>query len=152
MHQNTSKSFDFIYWKKICFLLFLSITNGYLFSWINTSLSIDTNQDSLALLSKKDLFLMIALHAPIIETIVFQYIPIEVTFKYFKRKWLSSIISASFFSIIHTYSISYMCMTFIAGIILSVVYLESLKHNKIAVLYTILFHSVYNMYGFFFVE
>ncbi|WP_394343325.1 CPBP family glutamic-type intramembrane protease [Spirosoma sordidisoli] len=95
---------------------------------------------------------MIALHAPIIETIVFQYIPIEVTFKYFKRKWLSSIISASFFSIIHTYSISYMCMTFIAGIILSVVYLESLKHNKIAVLYTILFHSVYNMYGFFFVE
>jgi uncharacterized protein len=140
------------YWFRMFMLLSTAICNGYFFSWLINYLSLHTNQKELHALSKVDLFLMIAFWAPIAETVIFQYIPIELIVKKFKSKWISILVSALLFCSIHFYNYIYVVMTFFAGIILGIAYFESKKHSRWAIVHTICFHSAYNVYGFLFVN
>lgn len=91
--------------------------------------------------------------APIIESLIFQQIPIEVTQvitkKIFNKRYpiISSLISSILFAVDHSYSVGYFIMTFFLGLILSVLYL-TLRYRMpvfFAYLTLVLFHSVYNL-------
>ena len=132
--------------------LLLSIINGYIFGWINSHFNQEIGQSDISILSFMDKLFLIVFFAPIIETLGFQYIPIEFSLKYLKRDWAAILLSSLLFCSLHIYNPVYTIMAFIGGIILSRYYLFVRKQNKIPLIYTILFHSIYNLYGLLFVN
>lgn len=133
--------------------LALSITNGYLFNYINDKFyQYSSNGNGLNDFSKTAKFLIVVLFAPIIETFISQFCPIELmkNFKITNRAILI-IIPSFLFSLMHQYHPIYMGMTFFSGLILCYYYLEIQKTTKYSYFLTALLHSLYNLYGFIFV-
>jgi membrane protease YdiL (CAAX protease family) len=87
--------------------------------------------------------------APLIETLLFQALIIEITCRFIKRPrkniWISVIASSVAFALSHTYSISYIFITFLAGIILALAYYLGRYRKEGAVVLVFVIHSVYNL-------
>lgn len=95
--------------------------------------------------------------APIIETLLFQLIPIELLLlgflNYTKKQYplLVIIISALLFGLSHYYSIGYIVLTFFIGLYLAALYFVFRRRsNSIghAYLMTAFFHLLYNLTSF----
>lgn len=88
------------------------------------------------------------------ETIFFNLLPVKGLQLVFKNKFLIIFIVSLIFSILHTYSLSYMFMTFVGGVLLNTYFIISdVKFGwKKASLYTALLHSTYNLIGFLILE
>lgn len=88
-----------------------------------------------------------SLLAPIFETFVFQYIPIELLDKIKIKKnkdFFVLIISSLFFSLTHTYSLIYVLYTFVMGIFLSYTYILYKKKNFHPFWIVVIIHSLRN--------
>ena len=87
--------------------------------------------------------------APLIETLLFQSLIIEIVCNFIKRPrkniWISVIASSLAFSMNHTYSISYMVITFFAGVILAMAYYLGRYRKEGAIVLVYAIHSVYNL-------
>lgn len=136
------------------FYLFLTILNGYIFNWINDTYFNYTNKSENGLkdFTKIEKFSIIVIFAPVIETLIFQYIPNKILEKLkIKKKALNIVIPSLLFSLVHYYSPIYIVMTFISGVLLNKFYIECKTKTNIYILLTILLHSMYNLYGYLFV-
>lgn len=133
--------------------LALTILNGYFFDFINNKFfQFTSDENGLSGFSITSKFIIIVLITPLIETLVFQFIPIE----FLKRKkWCKPpfliIVPSLIFSMAHYYHFIYVIMAFVGGIILNYYYIETQKISKYPFLLTSLLHSLYNLYGFLFV-
>ncbi|MBC8111186.1 MAG: hypothetical protein H7Y04_09025 [Verrucomicrobia bacterium] len=58
--------------------LAFSILNGYFFIWINGYFNFKVNQEDIQELKLKDKIMVLLLIAPIVETLILQYIPIQI--------------------------------------------------------------------------
>lgn len=88
-----------------------------------------------------------SLLAPIFETFVFQYVPIELLYKIKIEKhknFFILIVSALFFSLTHTYSFIYIVYSFVIGIFLSYTYILYKKKNFHPFLIVVIIHSLRN--------
>jgi membrane protease YdiL (CAAX protease family) len=87
--------------------------------------------------------------APLIETLLFQALIIEITCRFIKRPrkniWISVIVSSVAFALSHTYCISYIFITFLAGIILALAYYLGRYRKEGVIVLVFVIHSVYNL-------
>lgn len=144
--------------KRILFFLIsfvLAVLNGYFFNYINNAyLHFDVNYNKFQNISKNELNFIAIFVAPFIETFIFQYLPYLILSKWIKinNKALCIIIMSIIFSSMHYYNWLYIVMTFFGGIILNNLYIYYHKHTyKYSFILTVLFHSLFNLYGFLFI-
>jgi hypothetical protein len=134
--------------------LIVAILNGYFFNWINNTYFNYSNESENGLNGFSDIgkFIVIIVLAPVLETLIFQYLPNEVLEKLKIRSYFLKIIIPSFlFSLTHFYHPLYIVMTFIAGILLNKYYIDTKNETRLFFILTVLLHSVYNLYGYLFV-
>ena len=143
--------------KKITLLtavcLALAILNGYFFNFINDKFfHFTSDENGLAHLPIEAKLAIIVFLAPIIETVIFQFIPIEILKNTKLRNPVFLILIPSLiFAGAHWYHFIYIIMAFVGGIILNYYYVETQKISKYSFLLVVLLHSLYNLYGFIFV-
>ncbi len=130
-----------------------ALLNGYFFNYLNDSyLHFEVNQNKN--ISDNELNFIAIFVAPFIETLVFQYLPYLILTQYIgvKNKILCIIIMSVIFASMHNYNLLYIVMTFFGGLILNNLYVYY-KHtnNKHSFILTVLFHALFNLYGFLFV-
>ena len=101
-----------------------------------------------------DSIIILILFAPVIEVLFFQYLIYILVNKLKIYKLYYIIFSAVLFSIAHDYNISYIIKAFISGLLYASLFYIIANRNKksieIALLFTILTHSVHNMFGIFY--
>jgi membrane protease YdiL (CAAX protease family) len=87
--------------------------------------------------------------APLIETLLFQSLIIEVICKIIKRPrrniYIAVFASALAFALNHTYSVSYVIYTFFGGIIYSLAYYLGRYRKESAIILVFLLHSLDNL-------
>jgi len=91
-------------------------------------------------------FLLLVLIGPLLETLIFQHLPIIILPKIIKNiqeKYLI-FISAILFGLSHSYNITYIIFTFLGGIILAYYYFLSIKRKEQAFLNIFLIHLILN--------
>jgi len=150
--------FDFKKVSENIYLLFLicyifSIVNGIIFNYLDKLLPLNSNQkNGLGNLSGSAKFIFIMVLAPIIETFIFHYLPNKIL-KLFKVKnfYVLLIIPIIIFSSMHFYSYIYIAMTFIGGLFLNFFFLKAKEKTMFYLILTILFHSLYNLFGYLFI-
>ncbi|WP_376779154.1 CPBP family glutamic-type intramembrane protease [Chryseobacterium flavum] len=133
----------------------LALLNGYFFNYINdTYLHFDVNYNKYQNISKNELNFISVFIAPFVETFIFQDLPYLILTKWIKiRNTVFCIIIMSIiFSSVHYYNWLYIIMTFFGGIILNNLYIYYSKHScKYSFILTVLFHSLFNLYGLLFI-
>lgn len=141
----------------IFFLLFafllIAILNGHFFNWLDKILGHDFKGYDFPKMTPLMKAILIIIVAPIIETILFQYLPIILTRKFIiQKKWVVITLSALLFSIFHIYNITYFFMALIGGLLMGTFY-HIAEYKKLSpILFTFLLHASYNMYGYIFVN
>lgn len=81
--------------------------------------------------------------APLVETFLFQYLPIEILKKKLSRGYLL-IFSSALFGLSHFYSIPYMLKTFLIGLVLAASYVFWIQQKPHKFIITVSFHSLFN--------
>ncbi|MGR3856104.1 CPBP family intramembrane glutamic endopeptidase [Chryseobacterium indologenes] len=133
----------------------LAVLNGYFFNYINdTYLHFDVNYTKSQNISKNELNFIAVFVAPFIETFIFQYLPYLILSKWIRlnNKAFCIIIMSIIFASMHYYNWLYITMTFFGGIILNNLYIY--YHKQIphySFILTVLFHMLFNLYGFLFI-
>lgn len=130
--------------------LLIAIINGHLFIYLNNSFfhlhSTDNDLSKFSVISK---FALTIILAPLIETFLFQYLPniILVKLKITNRAWLI-VLPAILFGCMHFYFWLYAVAAFFGGLILNFLYIYCKERSKYYFLIVVLFHSLYNLYGY----
>lgn len=109
-------------------------------------------------LSNVELFFLTIVVAPVIETLAFQYLPIQITEWLAKKASIFNIktvailsisISTGLFSAAHyEHSFYYALATIPGGILLAYTYINFQKRDRTGLSTTILFHALYNLATF----
>ena len=96
--------------------------------------------------------IMACVFAPIVETLAFQFIPLEVCQYVFREKFkkrfygLSIILSALIFGCVHCYNWTYMLYAFVTGLFLATVYIIKRQNGmKSAILTLWIIHCAWNV-------
>ena len=135
-------------------LLLLKVFNGYIFSYLNNTV-FHLENPIFEKIPENEMFFLLVVFAPIIETLIFQFLLYRLLNQMRIKNTLIIVILMSFaFSQAHWYHWLYVVATFINGLFLNYFYLyiHKKKNELIAVLLTIALHSSYNLYGFLFVK
>lgn len=86
---------------------------------------------------------------PLIETLLFQSLIIEIICKIIKRPrrniYFAVIVSSLAFALNHTYSFSYVIITFFIGIIFALAYYLGRYRKESAIILVSIIHSMYNL-------
>jgi hypothetical protein len=95
-------------------------------------------------------FLLGVVVAPIVETFLAQYVPIQLAKKAFLSNFYVVLISATAFAILHLPVIEFVPGAFVVGLVLAYFYLIRLntKGTKDAFLSTSLVHALHNLVAF----
>lgn len=105
--------------------------------------------------NKFEEFFVVVVFAPIIETYLFQYLPIKYLDKEIKNSLFIIIICGLIFAIFHQYNHSYTLKAFISGMLYSTLFLILRIKTKKTILFVFICHCLYNLTGFvlnFFLE
>ena len=133
----------------------LALLNGYFFNYINDNyLHFNVNYYKHQNITKNELHFIAIFVAPFIETLVFQYFLYLVLTKWIgiKNKYFCIIIMSIIFASMHYYNWLYIVMTFFGGIILNNLYIYYNKHvHTYSFILTVLFHALFNLFGFLFI-
>ena len=93
--------------------------------------------------------LIAVLVVPLIETLLFQSLIIEIICKILKRPrkniCIAVMVSSLAFAFNHTYSLSYFIITFFGGIILALAYYLGRYRKESAIILVFIIHSMYNL-------
>jgi uncharacterized protein len=93
--------------------------------------------------------LITVIAAPIMETLIFQALIIEIVCKIIKRPrkniWIAVMVSSLAFGLNHTYSLSYFIITFFAGIILALAYYLGRYRKESPIVLVFIIHAIYNL-------
>jgi membrane protease YdiL (CAAX protease family) len=141
-------------------LLVLQIFSAHLFSFLcpfvlgeeECYVKYSKNTDGLI-----KLFLVGSIFGPLIETAIFQYLPITIYKKYITSKSKNKeliliIISALIFGLTHNYNLFRIIDATIAGIIFAFIFFYFSGKGKSGFFYTFLIHAIFNTYVFILVD
>ncbi|TPG45256.1 CPBP family intramembrane glutamic endopeptidase [Flavobacterium pectinovorum] len=130
-------------WELILLVIVLNFLNNYIFSVVSTFFNISLNKgfnNNYTFNEKIVLFLIVA---PLIETLLFQCIVIEMA-KSLKIKTIyCCILSAFLFALSHIYNIFYFTYAFMGGLMFAFLYTRG-KNQKYAILLPLITHIIYN--------
>lgn len=103
-------------------------------------------------LSLSEQFVLAVIIGPIIETLIFHFVLIELLLYLLKktiyRNYFVIVISAFLFSMVHYYSFSYLILSFFVGIIFSSAYIVAVKRGMLPFAIVFLIHSFSNFLSF----
>jgi hypothetical protein len=99
------------------------------------------------------IFVISVLFAPLLETLLFQYLPLAAYFRWCNSKtntkqWMVTTIASVLFAVSHSYNILTVIDAFIAGLIFCATYLYFREKGHIGFWYTYLLHAAVNTYSF----
>jgi len=86
--------------------------------------------------------------APILETLIFQFLPFSIAnskFKHKKRLYVYLILASTFFGLAHLYNLSYLFFGLITGFVLAFFFYVGTLRKENAVLLMFIIHSFYNL-------
>lgn len=143
-------------WVLLLIALFFKILVSFLFHALVRSANIigagNTGLDDLTTL---ETIIAIVIIAPLLETFIFQFGVQEVVIRAFKNSvfklWISVFISSLAFALTHYYSLFYILMTLVSGLIYSVFYIiirDRTKKIGASFFLTSLLHIGYNLFEF----
>lgn len=87
--------------------------------------------------------------APIIETLVFNFLLNELLFRFLKNEKTIILLSSLIFGVAHFYNPLYVVFAFLGGLIFNAVYFKWLGGRKRAILIVFLLHFIHNCLGLF---
>lgn len=127
-------------------VILLNIIISLIFDKITTIYDLEFKSDSLTFESKKEEFILVVIIAPILETLLFQYLP------YFYLKKYSAIytiiISSILFGLSHAYSIIYIIYGLTVGILFICAFFYSIKKYLQPFWLVAFCHFIYNLFAF----
>lgn len=130
-------------WELIVFVIVLNFLNNYIFFVISNFLNISLNKGFNNNYTFNEKIVLFIIVAPLIETLLFQYIVIEI-FKSIKiRLKYCCILSAFVFASMHLYNIFYFLYAFVGGLMFAFLYTRG-KNQKYAMLLPLIAHTIYN--------
>lgn len=148
--NNHSDSLFFLLNLAILIMLghLFSIICPYILSNGECEVEYFTNTDTLF-----KIFLTGSVLGPLIETAVFQALPIVMFYKYVRKKSNSKLYILIFstsllFGITHNYNVLTIIDSTFAGIIFCRVYVYFINRGKSGFFYTFFIHAIYNTYAF----
>jgi membrane protease YdiL (CAAX protease family) len=97
-----------------------------------------------------ELIVLACILAPLIETFLFQFAPIEIVLHFNKKlKYIALVLSVLLFALMHYYSLSYMIFGAIMGTICALGYMISRdkKGKKHAYWIVVIMHAIWNTIG-----
>jgi len=98
--------------------------------------------------TKVEEFFMVVAVAPLLETLLFQYIPIKVVRLFVKDTHYAIVGSAISFALSHYHNWFYILNTFLIGLIFGYAFIASEKRLYSPFLIVFFIHSLYNLYAF----
>lgn len=129
----------------ICLILSFLVTRFFPVDALKNSVSEGVNNDGF-------LIVLVVIIGPLFETLLFQEICISAIRALMHRPkhnlYLSVIISASLFSITHTYSVYYILYSFVSGLIFALAYYVAIYRRQSAFFTIFLIHSIWNLIVF----
>lgn len=99
-------------------------------------------------LNVKEAFWVAVIFAPLVETYLIQYLVIKNVHKWTGIYWIAVLASAIIFGALHTYSVPYMILTFLSGIVYGIIYVVLALRGKDPFVYIALTHALHNLTGF----
>ena len=138
----------------LLFFLLLVILNGYFFNYLNSQF-FKLNNNAFDSFTKQELFVVAVIIAPIIETLLFQFLLYNfLIFMKLKNVWQIIFIMSFIFSQVHWYNWLYVVATFFCALFFNLYYIFIVrsKNKFLAILMVTILHSLYNLFGFLFVE
>jgi membrane protease YdiL (CAAX protease family) len=128
------------------FVIFLNIIISMIFDKITTFYHLEFKSNSVPFQSKTEEFVLVVFIAPILETLIFQYLPYFYLKKY--RDIYTLLISSILFGLAHAYSIIYIIYGFAVGLLFISAYYYSIKKNVNPFLLVAFSHFIYNLFAF----
>ena len=137
-------------------LLALLILSAHLISFICPCI-LDDGKCDVKYLENSDglfsVFLVGTIFGPLIETAIFQFLPITIYYRYARKKTRSKrliiiITSAVIFGLTHNYNLLTIIDATIAGIIFAATFFYFKERGKSGFFYAFLIHSLFNTYAF----
>lgn len=147
-----------IFNKKILIYFFgfyiLAIVNGYLLNYfLNNYSKVVINKDQFNGLNSFSQFCIIIFISPIVETVIFQYLPnILLNRLGIRQNLLLVLFPSLLFGFIHFYNLLYFLMGLIAGILLNSLYIVSKSNSRFPIFIVTIFHLLYNLWGYVFIK
>ncbi len=96
----------------------------------------------------KEAFWLGVIFGPMLETYLIQYLVIKYVHKWTSIYWIAVLASAIIFGASHTYSVPYMILTFLSGIVYGIIYVVLAFRGKLPFFYITLTHALHNLTGF----
>lgn len=148
MLSNIKKKVQsFQQWQLVVIVLLLNFLNNYIFAILAKHFSISLNkgfEDNYSFTEKIVLFIIIG---PIIETLLFQYVVIEIGKDQKMALKYCCLLSAFIFASLHLYNVFYFLYAFVTGLLFAYLYLAG-KNEKNAILLPLVAHIIYNGIAF----
>jgi CAAX amino terminal protease family. len=130
----------------IAFILIFNLAISIIISFIGIDLNTEEIFSSKSFIT---LLFLACIIAPLFETLLIQYFPMELFKNRFKKRTLVRILLSSLlFSIGHTYNFYYMLVMFFMGISLATTYaIQRKKHSRTYAFYAVcLTHCLWNFF------
>lgn len=100
--------------------------------------------------SNMKIFFMLLILCPLIETFLFQFLIIKIAHDILGIKYyISIVISALAFGLIHNYGISYQIHAFVIGLLLAYSFVIYENKNTSSYMMVVVLHAIRNLAGFF---
>ncbi|MBU2525503.1 MAG: CPBP family intramembrane metalloprotease [Bacteroidetes bacterium] len=146
--------FEYLLKTKTFFLFVGILIIQIILALIPNFFDVDFGENSMENKSLLHIFFLVVIFAPILETMFFNVLPVELLNSFIKNKYLIILLASIVFALIHTYSVAYLIMTYFGSIGLNAFYLvvKEKKGLLMASGLTILLHSIYNLIGFLLIE
>ena len=139
---NKLKFFDLMIVTVFCNLLFSSIASFT----SNLLTGNPLNNGVKGFLNCKEEFILVVIVAPILETLIFQYLIINF-FLTKTKSFYACVISSLIFALQHMYNLFYFVLTLFVGLIFAYLYVIGKKRNYGFILVAVA-HSLYNLIVF----
>ncbi len=128
------------------FVIFLNIIISMIFDKITTFFHLEFKSNSMSFQSKNEEFVLVVFIAPILETLIFQYLPYFYLKKY---RYIYTILTSSIlFGLAHAYSIIYIIYGFTIGLLFISTYFYSIRKNLNPFMLVAFSHFIYNLFAF----
>ncbi len=137
---------NFKIWQIFIILYIVAISNGYFFVYLSELFDIKVPQSDIASYQQPWKFILVVIITPLIETLLFQHLPIQGLKRLKISNIVICIITACLFGLAHFYHILYVIMAFISGFMCAFLYVFSSEKKSNPFWVCFVFHALYNLF------
>jgi len=130
-------------WELILLVIILNFLNNYVFSIFSTFFNISLNKGFNYNYTINEKIVLFVIVAPLIETLLFQCLVIEIASSFKIKTIYCCVLSALAFASSHLYNVFYFTYAFVSGLMFAFLYTRG-SNQKYAILLPLTTHVIYN--------